>query len=263
MRYITYGDRTQTLRAWAEELGITRGALRMRLRRGIERTFAPDRLYREGARVTYQGRTQSLGAWARELDVPYTCLSHRYREGWPVERLLSPYRETTGPGPEHRRASRAPRPHETIEFQDRTLTVTQWAKELGVTPSTIRRRHRRGIPIDHVHRDCSPITFMNRTMTIQQWSGELGIPAATIAERRRRGLPPQQVLSTERLPRLVITLTYQGRTLNIHAWAAELGLPIWLVIQRYRKGWPVENVLSTRRFRKRGDYPHKAGPVWR
>jgi hypothetical protein len=96
---LTHDGRTQTLSAWAEQLGISKEALRARLHAGwpVERIVAAPARRQERAGMapgkrllTYNGETRSLAEWARHLGIPDSRLRDRIvKLGWPVEKALS------------------------------------------------------------------------------------------------------------------------------------------------------------------------------
>jgi hypothetical protein len=96
-RWITFNDKTQSMVAWAEEIGISYFMLRKRLYDGwtVEAALTTPVLNARTRKpptrttLTYQGRSQAIAAWAREFNMPQTLLSRRLREGWPIEKAVS------------------------------------------------------------------------------------------------------------------------------------------------------------------------------
>lgn len=91
---LTVGDRTQTISQWAEETGLTQGAIRMRLKRGMEpaESVKPDPVNRKlpahSLSLEINGETATVKAWARRSGISASTLRHRLKTGWPLDRLL-------------------------------------------------------------------------------------------------------------------------------------------------------------------------------
>jgi hypothetical protein len=82
-----YKGKTQSVQAWADELGIKRPTLIKRLYGGmpIEKAFSTaDSLVPE-VRYTFQGKTLPLSAWEKELGIGRKTLGNRLNKGVPVE----------------------------------------------------------------------------------------------------------------------------------------------------------------------------------
>lgn len=137
---LTHDGRTQTMRAWAAELGISLSAFSRRISRGwpSERVFAPGKQAavwkvprRPPRPVTHDGRTQSIRAWAAELGVSYSTLLVRLGRHGDVAAALASggikYRMLTHDG--------------------RTQPLSVWARESGIMPHTLLQRLARGWPM--------------------------------------------------------------------------------------------------------------------
>ena len=89
---ITYNGRTQTMKQWAEELGITYTCLRSRIntyKYSIEKAFEISNLHEVS--ITYKGKTQNLKTWCRELELNYGSIRSRIVRGWdPIKALEKP-----------------------------------------------------------------------------------------------------------------------------------------------------------------------------
>lgn len=67
-----------------------------------------------------------------------------------------------------------------ITFQGRTMTVKQWAKDLGVKTEEVMQR------LTHFR---SPVTHNGETRTVVEWASALGIDPEVVRERVSKGLP--------------------------------------------------------------------------
>lgn len=91
---ITYCDRTQTLSAWARELGISPQTIYNRHNAGwsVERMLEqrPSNEVRVDNRVIeFQGKKQTLAQWTKEIGICRNGLKERFRRGWSIERALT------------------------------------------------------------------------------------------------------------------------------------------------------------------------------
>src|ERR1035437_5015629 len=85
--------------------------------------------------LEFNGRSQSVSAWAREIGIRVDVIMSRLRNNWPIENIL-----TTPTG-----ERRVNRPHiyqggRLIEHSGRKQTVSEWAKETGLSSSVIDGR---------------------------------------------------------------------------------------------------------------------------
>lgn len=143
-----------------------------------------------------------------------------------------------------------------ITFKGRTMTLRQWASELGVTPRMLHGRLRNGWPLEQVlvprmrQRD-KRIEFNGDSLTVKEWSIKLGIPAFTLYGRLRKGLPFDKVFFQGQMkPGVSHLLTFNGITLNLTEWSERLGVPFNTLQGRVKRGFSVEKVLSVDRLTK-------------
>jgi hypothetical protein len=82
--------------------------------------------------VTYQGITQSVPDWCRQLGLPYARISTRIEKGMPPEEAFSSALiANTG----------TPR---LLTYDGKTMSLTYWARHIGITDNTLRQRLRKG-----------------------------------------------------------------------------------------------------------------------
>ena len=90
--FLTYNGKTQTLRQWAEETGMSYSCLMQRVHAGwpVERIFAePHHNTNKQRMVTYKGVTKRLHEWAKELGIKYNTLQNRLdMHHWSVEKAF-------------------------------------------------------------------------------------------------------------------------------------------------------------------------------
>lgn len=91
---ITYRGKTQSIAAWAREVGLNPATLRYRLKVAglpMSRALQPGPLplgRRDAMRIEYDGRSQTVRQWADEVGMSVKTLRWRLKSGWPVARAL-------------------------------------------------------------------------------------------------------------------------------------------------------------------------------
>ena len=165
-KLITHDGVTLSVSEWSKRTGLTREALRNRIRAGwtdeqivtlpqgsrpydervrpqalpterVSRTKPRERhgidpakrnAIEPAKRITFDGRSLTISAWAVTLGISRTALHNRLAQGWPLERALSEGHAPKGPS------------GELIEFNGEALTVKGWAERLGIRPNTLSAR---------------------------------------------------------------------------------------------------------------------------
>ena len=130
MRLITYGGRTQHLRAWAKEIGIGWCALQQRLVKG----WPLEQALSAGKGELYKGKP-ALAPLARKAGVPPPRATRRKAAGHPMEKVLQP---GLLPHP----------PQHPLTFNGQTKSMTEWANELGISQSALSNRLSRGWSVE-------------------------------------------------------------------------------------------------------------------
>jgi hypothetical protein len=126
MRLITYGGRTQNVRGWAKEIGISHRALWSRLAKG----WPLEQALSAGKRELHKGKP-ALSPLARRAGVPDRVAHYRKAVGHPMEKVLQP-----GGLPRH--------PLRLLTFDGQTKSMTEWADELGISQPALSHRLSRG-----------------------------------------------------------------------------------------------------------------------
>lgn len=92
-------------------------------------------------RIEYNGRSQSVSAWARETGIPDNLIRTRLRIGWGLDEIFSTPRGVS-------RIKRPAGPSgPLIEYHGKYRTLSEWAREVGLSPSVISGRLKLGWPI--------------------------------------------------------------------------------------------------------------------
>jgi len=138
-----FEGRSQTMLQWAEELGWQKDVLARRVREmGIEKAFTrPHRLTDENYRktVSFAGKEQLLSDIAKEFDVDYDMLKRRIELGWPIEEaIIAP--KGVGYNDRRKKNSARHRLAKRYSFSEKTLTVAEWAEEVGINSKTLAYR---------------------------------------------------------------------------------------------------------------------------
>lgn len=187
---LTHQGKTQTVAQWAEELGVTHGMLRHRLKTGasLEEVLSPPK---QVMTFTHQGRTQTVAQWAAELGMSEGIVRRRLTSGVSPEDLKKP-----------------PKAAMTLTYQGKTQAILQWSKALGISVTTIRGRIEDGFSVPEIlysnklpRRAKTFFTYQGKTQTIAEWAEDLEIPVSTIRGRISKGLSIPEILSDRQLRR--------------------------------------------------------------
>lgn len=84
--------------------------------------------------LEWKGEKRCLTEWAEVIGIDYKCLWSRYDRGWSVEEIL---------GQQSGEPLKKPRPDRSlkIEYDGRSLTLVEWAKETGISHKTLSSRY--------------------------------------------------------------------------------------------------------------------------
>ena len=94
-------------------------------------------------KLTYNGETLSLAQWARKLDMDYQHIRTRYRYGWDTKSII----ET--PKNKHHKERKITNNSRMLFYNGENLSVSQWAKKLGVSYDVLRNRLRNGWSVEN------------------------------------------------------------------------------------------------------------------
>lgn len=94
---------------------------------------------RDNRIIDFNGRRATIAEWAEDAGLPVSTLLNRLAADWPFEKAITTpsfgnLMEHVNDRPTNRR----------IEYDGRTMTLAQWARETGIQHSTILRRIRLG-----------------------------------------------------------------------------------------------------------------------
>ncbi len=97
-----------------------------------------------------------------------------------------------------------------LTYKGKTLTLTQWARELNLDYEKVRARYKYGWSVEDIfeapsnkyHKPRSHetrsvlITYGDKTQTVTEWATELGVPYEVIRSRHRYGWSPERIIET-------------------------------------------------------------------
>lgn len=189
---LTFNGKSQTMTLWAEEAGITRSAIKTRLKNGwsVEKALTTPIGVENSMhhQLEHNGKTQNAAEWSRETGIPYSTIMDRINMGWETDRIL-----TT---PEDARLRQ-------ITYKGKTQSMKEWADELGLSYQGVAKRiesygwaPEKAFETPFREKDI-PIEFNGMSKTLAEWSEYLGIKWGTLSARiKRDGWSIEKALST-------------------------------------------------------------------
>ena len=164
--------------------------------------------------LTVQGETKLLVNWARETKIPADLLRKRHLAGVTgLELFAASYSRFKGiknADGQTVTTKRKLAPGKTYTAHGKTLTLPQWAAELGVGLSALNQRiHKYKIPLEEAlvsgerkkgkagpRQGHHMITAFGKTQSLTSWSREKGIPVSTLKNRLyRANMSPEDALA--------------------------------------------------------------------
>lgn len=167
--------------------------------------------------ITYNGETKLLIVWAEEINIPYDLLLKRVNAGMVGDQLFAPsYSSFTGlikedgTTPKRRHLPSA----KTQKFTafGKTLSLTEWAIELGISRDLLSQRIlRRKTPLEKALTRASlkrgkvgprkghkMITAFGKTQSLTCWAREYKLPVPTLKNRLYRAkMLPETALTAQ------------------------------------------------------------------
>lgn len=214
---VEYRGETKTLADWSEEVGVCRATLYQRIFvRGwpVEKAMTEPPMKRRGKTtgVTVNEKNTArrkvqVAVRNGSLHRPDRCtaagcdrtdIQAHHHNGYAPEHALDVLWLCPAHHPKHN--------ERYVEWQGRTMTIREWARETGIPYKTLRGRlwanewkADENVFSPETDRRCRRLTLNGETKSVTEWSKELGITMQTIIQRLKKGLPLDKVLSRERL----------------------------------------------------------------
>lgn len=142
------------------------------------------------------------------------------------------------------------RTNHRITANGESKTITEWARDAGVSSTAVRRRLANESPDEAVSAgNRNPrrlLTHKGRTMSMSAWARRLGLGIMTLHMRLRAGWSVHRALTTPCAGRpdpLGTLLTHDGVTRTLREWATMSGLPSGTVRKRLRVGWTADRAV--------------------
>lgn len=156
--------------------------------------------------ITHAGETLSVSEWSKRTGLQCETLLNRIRAGWTYEQVVtlpkgarpSVARVRQQPLPTHRATRTKPRARRTptnlITFNGTSLTVSGWAKRVGIGRTALHNRLKQGWPLERALTEgpapmgpCGePLEFNGEALPAKEWAKRLGIPVNTFQKRLSR-----------------------------------------------------------------------------
>jgi hypothetical protein len=157
-----------------------------------------------------------------------------------------------------------------LTHRGRSLSVGEWARELGWNADVIYARVRKGWAAEAVlttavrhggaRRRQRLLTHEGRTQDVAGWARELGLAVGTL-RKRLAVWPVGEALG--RPPFRSRRYVFQNRAQSLREWAEEVGMPLGRLAGRLRRGWSLERALTAGRMRGKKEEGRRALAVSR
>lgn len=154
-----------------------------------------------------------------------------------------------------------PRKCQTLRFQGRTRTVTEWSIEQEIPADAIKRRladgwtTRRALTTSVGKSMASGYRVLRHageSLTIPEWSFKLGLDVRTIRTRLCRGWSVRDALTTEPGASSCRLYKYRGRWQTLIQLSERYGVKPNSISVRRHRGWTFDEALGVV---PRGDSP--------
>lgn len=149
--------------------------------------------------IEIEGEVRSLAAWCRTTGIPLSTAMRRILSGVPAAEVVKSSRKSEGQSGNGARGKR-------FQLGDKSLTLYEWAKAVGIGYHTLRKRVLQGMSLEeaiyrpwdrrvsggsrHVY-----YTIAGQTLTLKQWCQQFGKPYAAVKMRVHRGMDIESALS--------------------------------------------------------------------
>lgn len=102
---------------------------------------------RTNRKITYKGETKSLAEWSKQYGIPHQTIADRLDKGYPLEMVFQKDNLRWSNSVEHKRVGTK---KIIVTYQNKTQSLYDFAKELGIPPKIVASRYARGVSLDKV-----------------------------------------------------------------------------------------------------------------
>lgn len=226
-----------TLAEWSKVLGIQRGTLVLRIKKGwpLARVFETPVDVNKGGRervYTFNGKTATAKKWAEILGLPISTLKSRLsKKSQSIERsFLTPYFQ------------RSDEPI-YLSYNGKKMALSEWAVHLGVLEQTLKARVKRGLSPEQILRPKSLIEFNGEKRTLSEWESITGISKQCIWYRLRHGWKIEDALAVPVNKTEAQVLEIDGVTKTISEWARDAKVTEGTIRKRMHIGWSAKEAI--------------------
>ena len=177
--WVTFHGIRDTIYGHAKRLGLAYDTVKKRVDmmgtepKVLPLVFAKTPSRRVGRLMTHDGITDNLCGWAARTGMTEGCLSRRLKRMSIAEALSVPVIQTAGSMKSHDAGRR-------LTYNGVKDTIAGWASRLGISGTTIFRRLRNGLPLEHVlscetHRRRRPSPGTKKPNSVRKSLAALGV----------------------------------------------------------------------------------------
>lgn len=206
----------------------------------------------------YGGRGITIcEAWLNDFQAFYDwAMANGYSDDLSIDRIdvNGNYEPSNCRWTDNETQSNNRRSNRFIEYNGKSQTIEQWAKELNVDYKKFHSRLKRGWSIEKAispkNNTIKEVTYQGKTQSISSWARELNITSATLSCRLRKGWDIKRAFETPAQKQFVHKnscpiITFNGKTKPLTEWAKELNIKVNTLYSRINRGWSIERTLTT------------------
>jgi len=244
-KQIAFSGKTQSMSAWAREIGCSICQLSKRLKGGmpveeaLTKPFGTRRhSFLKTELLEFNGVKKTLMEWGAELQIKPSTLYDRLHKGWTIEAVLT---TPLGHGAK-----------KTYSYKGEEKSLAEWAELKGLPEKLLRGRIDRGWLLERAletpmgGKVSRSVMFQGKPRSLREISLITGIATGTISGRLSKGWSIEQVVSTpvdtERSKSRI--LEFNGEQHTAIEWSRLRGIPAHLILQRIDYGWTIEKALT-------------------
>lgn len=142
--FIEYNGKKLTISQWARELNIQPTLIQSRIKKGLPvDKILSTKVRNRQKLITFNGKTLNIREWAKLTGLSEQVIGRRINKGWSAEKALT---VSTKDG--FFVGNNNGKNNHYITFNGKTLSLSDWAREVGISNKTISERLRNGWSIE-------------------------------------------------------------------------------------------------------------------